>query len=50
MEILITVKETDGKTSKHPVICFNFIDGIEEFIQDFGYKITDILAVVVIDQ
>jgi Ni2+-binding GTPase involved in maturation of urease and hydrogenase len=50
MECIITVKESDGKTSKHPVIDFNFIDAVENFCQDFGYKLTDIIAVVVIDQ
>jgi hypothetical protein len=50
MEFLITVKEPDGKISKHPVIAFDFITGIEEFCQDYGYKFTDIVAVVVIDQ
>jgi Ni2+-binding GTPase involved in maturation of urease and hydrogenase len=50
MECIITVKESDGKTSKHPVIDFNFIDAVENFCRDFGYKLTDIIAVVVIDQ
>jgi hypothetical protein len=50
MECIITVKETDGKTSKHPVIDFNFIDAVENFCADFGYKLEDIIAVVVIDQ
>jgi len=50
MECIITVRETDGKTSKHPVIDFNFIDAVENFCFDFGYKLEDIIAVVVIDQ
>lgn len=50
MECIITVKETDGKTSKHPIIDFNFISAVENFCTDFGYKLTDIIAVVVIDQ
>jgi hypothetical protein len=50
MELLITVRENNGQSTKHPVICFDFVAGIEEFCQDFGYKITDIVAVVVIDQ
>jgi hypothetical protein len=50
MEFIITVKEPDGKNSKHPVIAFDFIQGIEDFCTDYGYKLTDIVAVVVIDQ
>jgi hypothetical protein len=50
MEFLITVRETDGTSTKHPVIAFDFITGIEEFCQDYGYKFTDIVAVVVIDR
>ena len=50
MECLITVKETDGTISKHPVIDFNFVSAVENFCADFGYKLTDIIAVVVIDQ
>jgi hypothetical protein len=50
MEFIITVKEPDGKTTKHPVIAFNFINGVEEFCEDYGYQLTDIVAVVVIDQ
>jgi Ni2+-binding GTPase involved in maturation of urease and hydrogenase len=50
MECIISVKEPDGKTTKHPVIDFNFIAAVENFCQDFGYKLTDIVAVVVIDQ
>jgi hypothetical protein len=48
--LLITVKESDGKTSKHPVIDFDFVSAVENFCTDFGYKLTDIIAVVVIDQ
>lgn len=50
MECIITVRENDGKTTKHPVIDFNFIDAVENFCTDFGYKLEDIIAVVVIDQ
>jgi hypothetical protein len=50
MECLITVRETDGKTTKHPVIDFTLIQAIDNFCADFGYKLTDIVAVVVIDQ
>jgi hypothetical protein len=50
MECIISVKEPDGKTTKHPVIDFNFIAAVENFCTDFGYKLTDIVAVVVIDQ
>jgi Ni2+-binding GTPase involved in maturation of urease and hydrogenase len=50
MECVITVREPDGKTSKHPVIDFNFVAAVENFCSDFGYKLTDIIAVVVIDQ
>ena len=50
MECIITVKEPDGKNSKHPVIDFNCIAAVENFCTDFGYKLTDIVAVVVIDQ
>ena len=50
MECIISVKEPDGKTTKHPVIDFNFIAAVENFCHDFGYKLTDIVAVVVIDQ
>ena len=50
MECIITVIEPDGKTSKHPVIDFCFIAAVENFCTDFGYKLTDIVAVVVIDQ
>lgn len=50
MELIVTVKEQDGKTTKHPVIDFDFISAIENFCADFGYKYSDIVAVVVIDQ
>jgi Ni2+-binding GTPase involved in maturation of urease and hydrogenase len=50
MECIISVKENDGRTTKHPVIDFNFISAVENFCTDFGYKLTDIVAVVVIDQ
>ena len=50
MEFVITVREKDGTSTKHPVIAFDFISGIEEFCQDFGYQFTDIVAVVVIDR
>ena len=50
MEFIITVKETDGRTTKHPVISFNLIQGIEDFCQDYGYQLTDIKTIVVIDQ
>jgi hypothetical protein len=50
MEFIITVKEQNGTRSKHPVICFDLLQGIEDFCTDYGYKLTDIAAVVVIDQ
>jgi hypothetical protein len=50
MEFIATVKEQDGSKTKHPVICFNLIQGLEDFCTDYGYKLTDIVAVVVIDQ
>lgn len=50
MECIISVKENDGRTTKHPVIDFDFIRAVENFCSDFGYKLTDIVAVVVIDQ
>jgi len=50
MEFLITVREPDGSSTKHPVICFDFVSGIEDFCQDHGYQLTDIVAVVVIDR
>jgi hypothetical protein len=50
MECIITVKETNGTTSKHPVIDFSFVAAIENFCTDYGYQLTDIVAVVVIDQ
>lgn len=50
MECIISVKEPDGRTTKHPVIDFNFIQAVENFCADFDYKLTDIVAVVVIDQ
>ena len=50
MELIITVREPDGTSTKHPVIDFTMIQAIENFCTDFGYKLTDILAVVVIDQ
>lgn len=50
MECIITVMETDGKKTKHPVIDINFITAVENFCFDFGYQLTDIVAVVVIDQ
>ena len=50
MECIISVKEPDGNTTKHPVIDFDFVSAVENFCTDFGYKLTDILAVVVIDQ
>jgi Ni2+-binding GTPase involved in maturation of urease and hydrogenase len=50
MECIISVREPDGRTTKHPVIDFNFIAAVENFCTDFGYKLTDIVAVVVIDQ
>lgn len=50
MECIITVKETDGKKTKHPVIDLDFVQAVENFCTDFGYKLTDVVAVVVIDQ
>lgn len=50
MECIITVKEPNGKTTKHPVIDFNFVAAVENFCADFGYQLTDIVAVVVIDE
>ena len=50
MECIISVKEPDGKTTKHPVIDFDFVSAVENFCTDFGYKLTDIVSVVVIDQ
>lgn len=50
MECIITVREPDGKTSKHPVIDFGIVPAIENFCADFGYKLTDIVAVVVVDE
>jgi hypothetical protein len=50
MECIISVKEKDGRTTKHPVIDFDFVSAVENFCSDFGYKLTDIVAVVVIDQ
>ena len=50
MELLLTVREPDGSSTKHPVICFDFITGVEEFCQDNKYQLTDIVAVVVIDR
>lgn len=50
MEFIITVKEQDGTRTKHPVIDFDFVSAVENFCNDFGYKFSDIVAVVVIDQ
>lgn len=50
MEFIITVKENDKMNSKHNVICFSLIQGIEDFLHDFGYTEKDIRAVVIIDE
>jgi len=50
MEFIITVKENDRMTSKHAVICMTLIQGIEDFLHDFGYNENDIRAVVIIDE
>lgn len=50
MEFIITVREPDGTRTKHPVIDFDFVSAVENFCTDFGYKFSDIVAVVVIDQ
>jgi hypothetical protein len=50
MECIVTVKEPDGTKSKHPAIGITFIDAVEDFCHDYGYKLNDIVAVVVIDQ
>jgi hypothetical protein len=50
MEFIISVKETDGSNTKHNVICLHLIQGIEDFLHDFGYSEKDIRAVVIIDE
>jgi hypothetical protein len=50
MEFIITVKENDGSNTKHNVICVRLIEGITDFLYDFGYSQNDIRAVVIIDE
>lgn len=49
MELIVTIKQ-ENKTSKHNVICLDFIQGIEDFCYDFGIKFENIVSVVVIDE
>lgn len=49
MECIITIKEDNGSTTKHNVIDFSLIAAMDNFCTDYGYKLTNIVAVVVID-
>lgn len=51
MEFKITIKDPEtNKTQSHYVICFALIQGIEDFCEDFGINIYDVVAIVVIEQ
>lgn len=49
MEFIVTIKDQD-KTSKHNVICFELLQGIEDFCHDFGIQTKQIVAIVIIDE
>jgi hypothetical protein len=51
MEIKLTTKDLEtNKSESHYVICWDLIQGIEDFCNDFGININDIVAIVVIEQ
>ena len=49
MEFIVTIKQ-ENKTSKHNVICFELLQGIEDFCHDYGIQTKEIVAIIVIDE